>query len=90
MDKPLTVEYAKEIGTAFIQTYYQSFDNGPRENLSALYVNKRQSLFDKFGKNEFGIDIDSVLLLLRCQTTKPHRCLSREIWSKANRRLSTN
>lgn len=38
MDKPLTVEYAKEIGTAFIQTYYQSFDNGPRENLSALYV----------------------------------------------------
>jgi hypothetical protein len=38
MDKPLTVEYAKEIGNAFIQTYYQSFDNGPRENLSALYV----------------------------------------------------
>lgn len=43
MDKPLTVEYAKEIGTAFIQTYYQSFDNGPRENLSALYVNKHKT-----------------------------------------------
>ena len=38
MDRPLTPEYAKEIATAFIQTYYQSFDNGPRENLSQLYV----------------------------------------------------
>ena len=26
MDRPLTVEYAKEIATAFIQTYYQNFD----------------------------------------------------------------
>ena len=38
MDRPLTPEYAKEIANAFIQTYYQSFDNGPRENLSSLYV----------------------------------------------------
>jgi hypothetical protein len=38
MDRPLTPEYAKEIANAFIQTYYQSFDNGPRENLSQLYV----------------------------------------------------
>jgi len=38
MERPLTPEYAKEVATAFIQTYYQSFDNGPRENLSSLYV----------------------------------------------------
>ena len=38
MDRPLTPEYAKEIATAFVQTYYQSFDNGPRENLTSLYV----------------------------------------------------
>ena len=38
MDRPLTVEYAKEVANAFIQTYYQNFDNGPRENLSNLYV----------------------------------------------------
>ena len=38
MDRPLTPEYAKEVANAFIQTYYQSFDNGPRENLSNLYV----------------------------------------------------
>ena len=38
MDRPLTPEYAKEVATAFIQTYYNSFDNGPRENLSQLYV----------------------------------------------------
>ena len=38
MDRPLTPEYAKEVANAFIQTYYNSFDNGPRENLSQLYV----------------------------------------------------
>jgi hypothetical protein len=38
MDRPLTVEYATEIANAFVQTYYQNFDNGPRENLTALYV----------------------------------------------------
>ncbi len=38
MDRPLTIEYAKEVATAFVQTYYQYFDNGPRENLSNLYV----------------------------------------------------
>ena len=38
MDRPLTADYAKEVANAFVQTYYNSFDNGPRENLSALYV----------------------------------------------------
>lgn len=38
MDRPLTPEYAQEVAQAFVQTYYQSFDNGPRENLSSLYV----------------------------------------------------
>lgn len=38
MDRPLTPEYAKEIANAFVQTYYQSFDYGPRENLTNLYV----------------------------------------------------
>ena len=38
MDRPLTVEYAQEVAQAFVQTYYQNFDNGPRENLSNLYV----------------------------------------------------
>ena len=38
MDRPLTPEYAREVANAFVQTYYQSFDNGPRENLSNLYV----------------------------------------------------
>ena len=38
MDRPLTPEYAKEIADAFVQAYYQSFDNGPRENLTSLYV----------------------------------------------------
>ena len=38
MDRPLTADYAKEVASAFIQTYYNSFDNGPRENLSQLYV----------------------------------------------------
>lgn len=38
MDRPLTVDYAKEVANAFVQTYYQSFDNGPRENLTNLYV----------------------------------------------------
>ena len=33
-----SAESAKEIATAFIQTYYNSFDSGPRENLSSLYV----------------------------------------------------
>lgn len=31
MDRPLTVDYAKEIAQAFVQTYYQNFDNGPRK-----------------------------------------------------------
>lgn len=43
MDKQLTIEYAKEIANAFIQTYYQNFDNGPRENLSSLYVPDNQT-----------------------------------------------
>jgi len=38
MDRPLTPEYAKEIAEAFVQAYYQSFDHGPRENLTSLYV----------------------------------------------------
>ena len=38
MDKPLTYDQAKEISHSFLQTYYQSFDNGPRDNLMALYV----------------------------------------------------
>lgn len=38
MDKPLTVDQAKEIAQSFLQAYYQHFDNGPRENLQSLYV----------------------------------------------------
>jgi hypothetical protein len=38
MDRPLTVEYANEVANAFVQTYYRYFDEGPRENLSNLYV----------------------------------------------------
>jgi hypothetical protein len=38
MDKPLTIEYAKQVANAFVQTYYQSFDNGARDNLANLYV----------------------------------------------------
>lgn len=38
MDKPLTIETAKEIAHSFLQAYYQHFDNGPRDNLVSLYV----------------------------------------------------
>lgn len=37
MDK-ITFEQAKGIAESFLQTYYQYFDNGPRDNLMALYV----------------------------------------------------
>jgi hypothetical protein len=37
MDK-ISYDQAKEIAQSFLQTYYQYFDNGPRDNLMALYV----------------------------------------------------
>ncbi|CAF1019216.1 unnamed protein product [Brachionus calyciflorus] len=38
MGDKLTNEQAKEIANAFVQAYYNFFDNGPRENLSHFYV----------------------------------------------------
>lgn len=38
MTDKLTVDQAREIGNAFVQAYYNFFDNGPRENLSNFYV----------------------------------------------------
>lgn len=36
-DKP-NADQAREIANAFVQAYYNLFDNGPRENLSHFYV----------------------------------------------------
>ncbi|RMZ97402.1 hypothetical protein BpHYR1_019244 [Brachionus plicatilis] len=38
MTDKLTVDQGREIGNAFVQAYYNIFDNGPRENLSNFYV----------------------------------------------------
>ena len=44
----ITADQAKEIAQSFLQTYYQYFDNGPRDNLTALYVCPLLSQFSKF------------------------------------------
>jgi hypothetical protein len=46
MDKPLTVDQAKEIAQSFLQAYYQHFDNGARENLQSLYVTNLYNLYN--------------------------------------------
>jgi hypothetical protein len=76
MDKPLTVEYAKEIANAFIQTYYQSFDNGPRENLSALYVPDNETSQMSFEGNLIKGQQAIVDKLKSLSFQKVNRCLT--------------
>lgn len=85
MDRPLTADYAKEIANAFVQTYYQSFDNGPRENLSSLYVRHQRGFWSSIAIScfmhqliaSFWTNKKNILVLLNRNTSRKSKPNSR-------------